>query len=524
MIKKQNLKQKILGFFALLKFTLLNWHLVKIALTHQLPQLFLGPIPWATQLSYLLWPRTTYSAQQQTESDRILQAFHALGPIFIKFGQIISTRIDMLPDNVVAILAQLQDNVPPFQAEQAEKIISKNIGKPLRHIFKNFNPNPIGSASLAQVHSAQLQNNRTVVIKILRPKLKININRNLKTLYQLAAIIDHYHPNGEIIRATEVIQDYDTAIHNEIDLSIEAANCSQMYRNTRSDSTVHIPKVIWQYCCKNMIVTEFVPGLEVSNIKKLRQHKVNTRILAHHLLLLFLKQTFEHNFFHADMHPGNILIDCKIPTKPIIGLVDFGIVGTMTKLDQFAIAQNLIAFFNRDYDRIIELHIASGWIPPIENRQNMMNQIRAIGEPLYAKPLKEISFAKVLAALIQIARQYHMIVQPQLILLQKTIFNIEALARRLDPELNLWENAKPFVENWIKKQYSITKSLQALSQKAPQIIHQLCHAPTTPTIRKTDNVIPRTPKKAQRAHPIFATAIGFIAGIITYTLWLHWHR
>jgi ubiquinone biosynthesis protein len=514
MNERYPIHRKLRCCIAILSFTIRNWRVVRILLTYQIPQLLIGRQRLLSFISMLLWPRRYQRARKCTLNEKILNAFNQLGPIFIKFAQIISTRVDILPHDIACALEQLQDKVPPFPSKKAEEMIKDNLGAPIRTVFKSFQRDSIGSASLAQVHTATLKNNRKVVIKLLRPNIREKIADNLNTLYQLAQIIDTYHPNGAIIRATEVIQDYDRALHNETDLLIEAANCSQMYRNAIHNSTVKIPRVMWKYCYKNMLVTEYVSGIEAYNQKALREKKVNEKHIARSIMMLFLDQAFKDNFFHADMHPGNIIIDCKQPDKPIVQLVDFGIVGSMTTTDQVYIAQNLIAFFNRDYERIIQLHIESGWIPNIDNRQNMMNEIRAIGEPLYAKPLKDISFGKVLGELLQIARQYQMIVQPQLILLQKTIFNIEALARRCDPDMNLWENAKPYVENWMQSQYSIQTSLTSLGKSLPKILYDLTHKQTKPQNSPYNHPLTESPDSPNRPWGLSEWIIGLLMGLL----------
>ena len=504
--------RKLRCIIAVITLAICNWRVIRILMVYQIPQLLLGPSRTLASIRYLLWPLMAKRADRLSMNERILTAFDQLGPIFIKFAQIISTRVDILPHDIAQALEQLQDKVPPFPSTQAVKIIEENLGGNLHTVFKKFQKKSIGSASLAQVHTATLKNNRKVIIKLLRPDIHKKITDNLKTLYQFAHIIDHYHPNGKIIRATEVINDYDRAIHNETDLLIEAANCSQMYRNTQQNPSVKIPRVLWKYCYKNMLVTEFVSGIEVYNQTALRAQKADEKQIAQNILMLFLDQTFKDNFFHADMHPGNIIINCQDPKQPIVQLVDFGIVGSLTETDQLYIAQNLMAFFNRDYQRIIQLHIESGWIPNIDNQQNMMNEIRAIGEPLYAKPLKEISFGKVLGELLQIARQYQMIVQPQLILLQKTIFNIEALARRCDPDMNLWENAKPYVERWIKSRYSVTDSLKTLGEALPKMLYELAHHQRQPTKPTTPNF--KSPSNPSQSLFSSQWIIGLLLGLL----------
>ena len=512
MIAIQSLLLRVQCFFSLFYFTIRNWKLVKILLIYQIPQIFIGSSRLLSGLTRFFWRQSYAKVAELSLEQRIINAFNELGPIFIKFGQIISTRVDMLPTDVALALEQLQDKVPPFPIAEAEAIIMHNTGQSIRKTFKSFDRKAIGSASLAQVHQAKLHNGRHVVVKLLRPGIQTRIATNLSMLYQLAKIIDNYHPNGKIIRASEVIRDYERSIHNEIDFLIEAANCSQMYRHMMNDNYVRVPRVLWKYCFRDMLVTEFVSGTEVNKFASDYADHSGKRHVAHGLLMLFLEQTFRDNFFHADMHPGNLIIDTTDKKRPVIQLVDFGIVGSMSHTDQMYIAKNLMAFFNRDYASIIDLHIESGWIPDMENKQNMMNEIRAIGEPLYAQPLKEISFAKVLAELLQIARQYRMVVQPQLILLQKTIFNIEGLARRLDPDLNLWEDAKPYVEQWIRQRYSISKSLYLLAERTPQLLRQLSEY--QPRTKNHFTVPMMQPTQAPKQYVSNQILIAFIMGIL----------
>lgn len=507
------LTKKIRCFFAILYISIRNWNIVKSLIIYQLPQLIIGKNRALDTMASLIWAHQYHKAQNMTLEQRITKAFENMGPIFVKFGQLISTRVDILPNKIAQALETLQDDMPPYPFEEAKKIIEENLEQSLKQTFKSFDKKTIGSASLAQVYKAQLHNGKEVIIKVLRPNIATKIQKNLKTLYAFARIVDRYHPNANIIDATGVVEDYDKSIHNEIDLLIEAANCSQMYRNAMNHSDIKIPKMMWKYCRKNMLVTEFLQGIKIQKKHADLPKKVNKKQIAISILMLFLDQAFKYNFFHADMHPGNILIDIKDPKKPIVSLVDFGIVGSMTQTDQFYIAQNLLAFFNRDYERIIELHIESGWIPDMKNQQNMMSQIRSIGEPLYAKPLKDISFAKVLADLIQIAKQYKMVVQPQLFLLQKTIFNIEAIARRLDPDLNLWENAKPYVEQWISNRYSVKDSLYQITQQIPKILHNIANPKHKQAPIEISYIENKSDKQHQQSQ-IPYLIIGFLIGIL----------
>ena len=507
--------RKLHGALAISYIALTNWRLVKTLLIYRIPQAVLPQSLFCRYLPYLLWPLAMRKTEKLSLNQCIIQAADQVGPVFVKFGQIISTRVDILPAPIAEALEQLQDRVPPFPHQQAEALICQNLGMPLHKVFKKFQKKAIGSASLAQVHVARLNNNRKVIIKLLRPNIHQKVQKNLQTLYQFASLIDRFHPNGSIIRATEVIEDYDQSLHNEMDLRIEAANCSQMYRNALQRPHVKIPRVMWKYCFKNMLVTEFIDGMPITDNHALDQKKINKRKAAERILMLFLDQTFKDNFFHADMHPGNILIRNKQEDDPEIQLVDFGIVGSLTREDQLYIGKNLLAFFVRDYEKIIQLHIEAGWIPPIINHQNMMNQVRAIGEPLYARPLKDISFAQVLGDLIHIARQYEMVVQPQLILLQKTIFNIEALARRLDPQMNLWENAKPYVEKWIQEQYSLQNNLSTLLKRIPDALYQLNTQQNPPQI-----TIPKRQAHISTAsnpwYFFLGIALGMLSVIVLY--------
>lgn len=511
-MRQIKLGHRLRGTFAICFFTITNWRLVKTLMIYRIPQAFLPHSRLCRYLPYFFWPLALQRTKELNLNQRIILAADHLGPVFVKFGQIISTRVDILPTPVANALEQLQDRVTPFPWHQAETMIRANLGSPVHKAFKKIQKKSIGSASLAQVHTATLNNNRKVIIKLLRPNIHQKVKKNLKTLYQFASLIDRFHPNGRIIRATEVISDYDRSLHNEMDLRIEAANCSQMYRHSLKRAHVKIPRVMWKYCFKNMLVTEFIDGIPVTDSQALQNQGIDKKRTAERILMLFLDQTFKDNFFHADMHPGNILIRNTDKDSPEVQLVDFGIVGSLTREDQLYIGKNLLAFFVRDYEKIIQLHIESGWIPPINNQQNMMNQVRAIGEPLYARPLKDISFAQVLGDLIHIARQYQMVVQPQLILLQKTIFNIEALARRLDPQMNLWENAKPYVEKWIQEQYSLQNNLSAILNRIPDTLYQFNSRQQSPAAPLS---LPNPSRSHQSCSHLQYLLLGFAVGILT---------
>jgi ubiquinone biosynthesis protein len=389
-----------------------------------------------------------------SRGERLRLALEELGPIFVKFGQALSTRRDLLPVDIADELAKLQDRVPPFPGEIAIAMIEKTFGRPLAEIFGSFESSPLAAASIAQVHAATLKNGDEVVVKVLRPGMREVIDLDLEVLDALAEFADEYWIEARPVRPIEVVREYRKTVTDELDLMREAGNASQLKRNFAGSLLLYVPQIHWDYCRQNVMVMERIHGIIVSRIEELRARGTDIAKLAENGVEIFFTQVFRHNFFHADMHPGNIFVQIDDPKHPRYAAVDFGIVGTLQPRDQHYLAENFMAFFNRDYGRIARLHIESGWVPRATRVDELESAVRTVCEPIYNKPLKEISFAQVLLRLFETARRFDMQVQPQLILLQKTLFNIEGLGRQLYPELDLWKTAQPVLREWMRERVS----------------------------------------------------------------------
>lgn len=400
---------------------------------------------------YLL-PWNWVRGRQPPRAVRIRMALEDLGPIFVKFGQLLSTRRDLLPEDIADELAKLQDQVPSFPGEQARALVERAYGGPLEDVFLQFDEHPLASASIAQVHAARLKDGRAVVVKVLRPGIEQVIRRDLGLLYALAGLAERYWADGRRLRPRAVVAEYDKTILDELDLMREAASASQLRRNFENSDLLYVPEVYWDYTRRGVMVMERIAGIPISDIDGLRQHQIDLRALAERGVEIFFTQVFRHNFFHADMHPGNIFVSPEFRDAPRYLAVDFGIMGTLTPEDQRYLAENFLAFFNRDYARVAELHVLSGWVPAHTRVEEFEAAIRTVCEPIFEKPLKDISFGHLLVRLFQTARRFNMEVQPQLVLLQKTLLNIEGLGRQLYPDLDLWQTAKPFLEQWMREQ------------------------------------------------------------------------
>lgn len=394
---------------------------------------------------------------------RIRCALEELGPIFVKFGQNLSTRRDLLPVDIADELARLQDRVPPFPGTLARTLLEKSYGAPLEQLFEFFDEQPLASASIAQVHAARLNDGREVVVKVLRPDIEKVIRRDLGLLYTLAELAERYWPEGRRLRPLEVVAEYEKTILDELDLMREAANASQLRRNFANSPMLYVPEVYWPYTRRNVMVMERIRGIPVSNIAELKRQGVNLVALSERGVEIFFAQVFRDNFFHADMHPGNIFVS---PAGQYIA-VDFGIMGALSPTDRHYLAENFLAFFNRDYRRVAELHVQSEWVPAHTRVDEFEAAIRSVCEPIFERPLKEISFGHLLLRLFQTARRFNMEVQPQLVLLQKTLLNIEGLGRELNPDLDLWRTAKPFLETWMKDQVGPRAFLRELQRNWP---------------------------------------------------------
>jgi ubiquinone biosynthesis protein len=401
--------------------------------------------------------------------ERIRLALEELGPIFIKFGQAISTRRDLLPREVADELAKLQDKVPPFPAEQAIAILDAAYGKPVTEVFERFDVEPYAAASIAQVHTAALPGGGEVIVKLLRPDVQPLIERDIEVLRLLAGLADRYWQHGKRLRPLEIVDEYENTILDELDLMREAANASQLKRNFAGSDMLYVPEIYWDYCRPEVLVQERIYGIPISDIDALRAAGTNIQLLAENGVEIFFTQVFRHNFFHADMHPGNIFVIATDPELPKYAAIDFGIVGTLNPSDQRYLAENFLAFFDRDYHRIAELHIESGWVPEGTRIDQLETAVRTVLEPIFNKPLAEISFAQVLTRLFRVAQRFNVEVQPQLILLHKTLFNIEGLGRELYPQLDLWKTAQPVLRRWMDEQVGPRAFLKDLRELLPQL-------------------------------------------------------
>ncbi len=408
----------------------------------------------------------------QSRGERIRLALEDLGPIFVKFGQMLSTRRDLMPDDIVLELARLQDRVPPFPGGEARSIIERAYGQPLEAVFTAFDEQPLASASIAQVHAARLLNGREVVVKVLRPAIEKVIRRDVELLYMVASLAQRYWKEGRRLRPLEVVGEYEKTIFDELDLVREAANASQLRHNFQDSPFLYVPEIFWAETRRNVLVMERIYGIPIGDIVQLQQLGVDMKKLAERGVVIFFTQVFRDSFFHADMHPGNIFVNAINPSDPRYIAVDFGIIGTLSPTDQHYLAENFLAFFHRDYRRVAELHIESGWVPAETRVDEFESAIRTVSEPIFDRPLKDISFGGFLLALFQTARRFNMEVQPQLVLLQKTLLNIEGLGRQLDPELDLWKTAKPFLENWMRDRVGPRSVLNRIKYYIPRWIDQ----------------------------------------------------
>ena len=451
-------------------------HIAWVLARHGLDEILLAahifrPIRFLRYLSPFYWASL---GRRPPRGVRIRRALEDLGPIYVKFGQILSTRRDLLPDDIAEELSKLQDRVPPFPGEQARAIVEKALGAPVGELFAEFEVTPLASASVAQVHAARLHDGTEVVVKVLRPGVEKVIDRDVALLYTIARMARRYSREARRLRPVEVVEEYDHTIHDELDLMREAANCSQLRRNFEGSEMLIVPQVYWDYTRREVMVQERVYGIPVDRVEDLKRAGVDMKLLGERGVEIFFTQVFRDNFFHADMHPGNIFVT---PDGRYIS-VDFGIMGTLTTEDQRYLAENLLAFFHRDYRRVAELHVESGWVPKHTRVEEFEAAIRTVSEPIWEKPIAEISFGQFLLRLFQTARRFDMEIQPQLVLLQKTLLNIEGLGRMLYPELDLWSTAKPFMERWMAQQVGprafarrVKESLPQLSEELPEVPH-----------------------------------------------------
>jgi ubiquinone biosynthesis protein len=496
-------------------------------------------------LRFVFWlsPWTWFRRRRGTRGERLRRALEDLGPIFVKFGQVVSTRRDLLPPDLADELAMLQDRVPPFPGVAAKARIEEALGRPVTELFGEFEEEPLAAASIAQVHAAKLRDGREVVVKVLRPGMRAIIGRDLEVLHALAGLAEDYWPGSRRLHPREVVVEYEKTILNELDLMREAGNASQLKRNFAGNPMLHVPEVHWDLCRQEVMVMERIRGVPISEVARLRELGTDIPKLAENGVTIFFTQVFSHNFFHADMHPGNIFVDVSDPANPRYAAVDFGIVGTLDPRDQLYIAGNFLAFFEHDYRKVAVLHLESGWVPAGTRVDELESAVRTVCEPVFNKPLKEISFGVVLLHLFEVARRYNMQVQPQLILLQKTLLNIEGLGRQLYPELDLWQTALPILRRWMRERSGPRSLFRSLRTHWPDIAEAIKVMPVIArrTIRRAydEELAVRTESESldrlraelrrdrRRSDSIIAGGAIFLGGVIWLSLgtqpsWLGW--
>ena len=433
---------------------------------------FLRPLRFV----FALFPKS--KAADKPLGVRIRVALEELGPIFVKFGQALSTRRDLLPPDIADELAKLQDRVPPFPGSEALSVIEGAYGESVDSAFANFESEPLAAASIAQVHAATMTDGADVIVKVLRPGVRERIEQDVDVLFAIAGLADRYWSESRRLRPLEVVAEYEKTVLDELDLMREAANAAQLKRNFEGSDLLYVPEVYFDYCRKEVMVQERIYGVPISDMQALTAANTNIKALAENGVEIFFTQVFRHNFFHADMHPGNIFVQIDDPEHPKYAAVDFGIVGTLTDIDQHYLAENFLAFFERDYYKIAKLHVDSGWVPADTRIDELETAVRTVCEPIFNKPMAEISFAQVLIRLFETARRFDMEVQPQLILLQKTLLNIEGLGRQLYPQLDLWETAYPVLRRWMDEQVGGRAMIDSIRDNMPQLREALRELPS----------------------------------------------
>ena len=426
-------------------------------------------------LSILLYPLSLIKPKKNNRAIRLRLALESLGPIFIKFGQMLSTRKDLLPNDIAIELSKLQDKVPPFEFEKVKQTIENAYSKKISSVFKEFNEKPVASASVAQVHFAILHNGEKVAVKILRPNIESEVKKDIKLLHLIANILYKIWSDGKRLKPDEVVSEFERHTQSELNLLLEAGHCSHLGENFKDKKLLVVPNVFWDYCHEKVMVMERMDGIPISNIDAIKKNKINLSELAKNGVEIFFTQVFRDGFFHADMHPGNI----QVAKSGKYIAMDFGIMGTLNDQDKLYLAKNFAAFFKRDYREVARVHIESGWVPAETSIDEFENAIRSVCEPIFNKPLKDISFGKLLIRLFQTSKKFNMEIQPQLTMLQKTLLNVEGLGRELDPNLDLWVTARPFLENWLKEQIGPKNLINRIKKEFPNWVDI---APQLPTL------------------------------------------
>ena len=425
----------------------------------------------------LINPFNWFRGQDHNQARRLRLCIESLGPIFIKFGQMMATRRDLFGDEITNELEKLLDRVPPFSFDEARQIIEAQLGQPLNQLFSHFDEKELASASIAQVYAAKLADGQDVVVKIVRPGIEQQIRRDIDVLIMLAEMADRYWAEAKRIKPVQVVREFEATILNELDLIREASNANQLRRNFEGSADLYVPMVYWDYCRPRVMVMERIHGTPVTNVDQLQKDQVDLEKLSRKGVEIFFTQVFQHNYFHADMHPGNIFVAPGFPQDPKYIAVDFGIMGSLSTQDQRYLAENFVAFFNRDYRRVAELHVDSGWVDRETRVDEFEATIRSVCEPMFQRPLSEISFGQLLLRLFQTARRFNMEIQPQLLLLEKTFLHIEGIGRQLYPQLDLWDTAKPFLERWLSEQLGVRALVKGLKKNLPYIAERLPDLP-----------------------------------------------
>ena len=455
----------------------------------------------ALRLSPLQWlPRCDV---QFSRGMRMRLALEQLGPVFVKFGQLLSTRPDLVPQDIVCELDRLQDRVPPFASDEFVAIVEAALGKKISEAFFSFERDPLASASVAQVHCAVLPSGEEVVVQVIRPGIAATIEKDLSLMELLAQLAERFVPDGRRLRPVEVVQDYRRTIFDDLNWQREAANAAQLRRNFDQSPMLYVPKVYWDYCRQQVMVMERIRGIPVTDIAALNAQGTDMKLLAHRGVEIFFTQVFDHNFFHADMHPGNIFVSTQHPSRPQYIAIDCAIVGSLSRDDQYYLARNLLAIFQRDYHQVAQLHIECGWVPPHTRAADFESAIRTVCEPIFEKPISEISFGQILVNLFQTARRFDMTVQPSLVLLQKTLLNIEGLGRQLYPQLDLWQTALPFLERWMQNRYHPKNLLAEIRRHGPGWLEKMPEVPellfdAAQQIRRFEQVAPAIQSTAEQ--------------------------
>jgi len=510
--------------------------IVLIVLRYGLDELVLSSFrhPWLRLFTRVLTLGRNLSAPR---GERLREALERLGPIFVKFGQVLSTRRDLMPADIAEELAKLQDRVPPFAIDVAVATIERAFRRPVDEVFEQFEREPVASASIAQVHFATLRDKsgqlRDVAVKVLRPGMLPVIEKDLGLMRMMAGWVEKLSDDGKRLKPREVVAEFDKYLHDELDLVREAANAAQLRRNMEGLGLVLIPEMFWDWCHPEVIVMERMKGVPISQVAQLRAAGVDIPKLARDGVTIFFTQVFRDGFFHADMHPGNIQVSLDPATFGRYISLDFGIVGTLTEFDKEYLAQNFTAFFRRDYKRVAELHIESGWVPPQTRVDELEAAIRAVCEPYFDRPLKEISLGMVLMRLFQTSRRFQVEIQPQLVLLQKTLLNIEGLGRQLDPELDLWSTAKPFLEQWMLDQVGPKRLWREIRAQAPQyakllpqlprLLHDYLARPVHTEARHIERLLAEQRRTNALLQILIYLAMGFVASLLLLQVWQHFH-